>query len=362
MISMPHITRTRRPVTSLGADGVLGWDIGGVNTKAVRLRLAPDGEVGLASRSVPLEIQHDPAALAPTLRRLAESLGGAAGPHAVTMTAELSQAFRTKREGVGAVLDAVEAAFPAADVRVYAVDGRFLDATAARDAPLDVAASNWAATARLAARLAPDCILIDTGTTTTDVIPVVGGRTAAVGRTDPERLAAGELVYTGVLRTPCEAVAAEVPLGEATCGLAAEGFALMGDVHLWTGSLQPADYTVKAPDGRPATREFAGERLARVVCADRELLDEAAITRIADALAAAQVGRVAAAVARVRARHPALRVAVVTGAGDFIAAAAAREARLAVTALADRIGEAARTAPAAAVAWLLAEALAGALE
>jgi probable H4MPT-linked C1 transfer pathway protein len=275
------------------------------------------------------------------------------------MTAELSQAFRTKREGVSAVLDAVEAAFPEADIRVYTVGGRFVRPAAARAITLEIAASNWAATASLVARFIPDCILIDIGTTSTDIIPIVGGRIAAAGRTDPERLATGELVYTGALRTPCESVTPEVPWGDGACGVSADGFALIGDVHLWAGRLHPEDYTVTPPDGRPATREFAGERLARVVCADREMLDEAAITRIADALAEAQLRRIVAAIARVRGRHGALEVAVVTGVGDFIAAAAARAAGLTVEALADRIGDAARTAPAAAVAWLLADQLAG---
>jgi uncharacterized hydantoinase/oxoprolinase family protein len=46
---------------------------------------------------------------------------------------------------------------------------------------------------------------------------------------------------------------------------------------------------------------------------------------------------------------------VVTGLGDFIAVEAARRAGLEIVALADRLGTAARTAPAAAVAWLLAD-------
>jgi (4-(4-[2-(gamma-L-glutamylamino)ethyl]phenoxymethyl)furan-2-yl)methanamine synthase len=275
------------------------------------------------------------------------------------MTAELSQAFRTKREGVGAVLDAVEDALPGADVRVYTVKGSFLTPRQAREVPLEVAASNWAATARLVATLVPDCLLIDIGTTTTDIIPIVAGVPAGTGRTDPERLARAELVYTGALRTPCEAVVAEVPLGSVPCAVSAEGFALMGDVHLWTGRLAAEDYTVATPDGRPATREFAGERLARLVCADREMLDEDAIERIAGALSEGQRRTVAAAIARVRARHPALTTAVVTGVGDFIAKDAAGCAGLEVRALSEWLGDAARTAPAAAVAWLLAEAMAG---
>src|SRR5690349_25072366 len=91
--------------------GVLGWDVGGVNTKAARVA----GARIVGARAVPYEIQRDPAALVPLLVRLASDLDGdSADAHAVTMTAELSQLFRTKREGVGFVLDAVAAAFPAA--------------------------------------------------------------------------------------------------------------------------------------------------------------------------------------------------------------------------------------------------------
>ncbi|HVQ16738.1 MAG TPA: hydantoinase/oxoprolinase family protein, partial [Vicinamibacterales bacterium] len=255
----------------------VGWDIGGVNTKAARV---DDGAV-TAVVGRPYEIQRDPAALVPLLRAMLGELGGAdAAPHAVTMTAELSQVFRTKREGVRFVLDAVAAAFPGASVHVYAVDGRFVAPADARAHPLSVAAANWAATARAAAVHHPDALLVDIGTTTTDLVPIVGGQVAAVGHTDPERLMSAELLYTGAVRTPAEAIASYVPLGDGLAGVSAEGFALAGDVHVWRGDLDPADYTCPTPDGRPITREFAGERLARVVCADRDMLDETAITRL----------------------------------------------------------------------------------
>jgi probable H4MPT-linked C1 transfer pathway protein len=271
------------------------------------------------------------------------------------MTAELSQMFRTKHDGVAFVLDALQAAFPFSEIRVFAVDGRFLAPAEARSAPLAVAAANWSATAHLVALDHPNALLIDTGTTTTDIIPISGGVVVSRGRTDPERLASGELVYTGALRTPAEAIASDIPLRGETVGVSAEGFALAGDVHLWRGDLDPADYTVATPDGRPATKEFAGERLARVVCADREMLDTSAISEIAEALARAQVSRIATAIRRVIARHPSLDTAVVTGLGAFLGEAAVRAAGLNVVPLASELGnEAARFAPAAAVALLLA--------
>ena len=337
---------------------MLGWDIGGANTKAA-LVVVDHGLPSVAGAvSAPLEMARDSATLVPTLQRLAERLGDGAVTHAVTMTAELSRTFRTKREGVGFVLDALDTAFPASRVRVYGVDGRFLDTTEARHRPLDVGAANWAATARFVGRQISDCLLVDIGTTSTDVIPIVAGEPAAAGRSDPERLLSGELVYSGALRTPVETVSRTVPLWGGHCPLAAEGFALMGDVYLWLGALDARDYTVPTPDARPATREFAGERLARAVCADAEMLDEDAVGTIARALAEAQVSSVADAMRRVRARHPGLGAVVVAGLGAFIAAEAGARLGLDVIPLADRIGDAARAAPAAAVAWLLVEAAA----
>ena len=345
----------------------LGWDIGGVNTKVA---LEVKGRI-VDTRARALELQRAPETLVDVLRALAAEATGAALAdhaalplrHAVTMTAELSQMFRTKREGVAFVLDAVGAAFPGAAIEVYTVDGRFVAPDVARAEPLAVAAANWSATARAVARAHPDALLIDTGTTTTDIIPIVGGSVVATGWTDPDRLASGELVYTGAVRTPAEALASFVPLGQAICGVSAEAFALAGDVHVWRGDLPPAEYNCATPDGRPATRAFAGERLARVVCADREMLDERAITRIADALADAQQQRIVQAIERVRQRHPSLRVAIVTGVGAFLAARAARAAGLEVVELAGELGEpAARHAPAAAVALLLAEGANGADE
>ena len=330
---------------------MIGWDIGGVNTKVARVEC---GAV-LHARSHPYEIQRDPLALAPLLRSLANAVGASADDRqAVTMTAELSQMFRTKREGVAFVLDAVTRAFPSADLRVFTVDGRFESPADALNEPLAVAASNWAATASIVALDHPNAILIDIGTTTADIIPIVHGRLATLGTTDPARLATGELVYTGALRTPVEAITQRVPLGASFAGVSAESFTLIGDIHVWRGDLAPDDYCVTAPDGRPASREFAAERIARVICADREMLDDRAISAIADAVADAQVDQICRAIARVRERNQTLRTAVVTGLGSFIGTRAARRAGLSVIQLADVLGaDGARCAPAAAVALLL---------
>jgi probable H4MPT-linked C1 transfer pathway protein len=328
---------------------IVGWDIGGVNTKAARLSCDTDRVL-----CKPYEIQREPSALSSVLRSIDRELGGEAGDHqAVTMTAELSQTFRTKREGVHFVLNALESIYPEERIHVYTVSGKFVSPRIARKRVLDVAASNWAATAHWVAARIPDCILIDIGTTTTDLIPIVQGRPTVRGRTDPERLLAGELVYTGAVRTPVEAVTRRVPLWGGLSGVSAEGFALMGDVHLWRGQLSSEQYQCPTPDGRPATRDFAAERLARVVCADCDMLDDSAIDSITSALAQAQIQQIAGSLAAVRSRHPEVDLAVTTGLGDFIAAEAARCAGLRAISLSTEIGKGALTAPAVAVAHLL---------
>jgi (4-(4-[2-(gamma-L-glutamylamino)ethyl]phenoxymethyl)furan-2-yl)methanamine synthase len=336
---------------------ILGWDIGGVNTKAARVPSSADAQ-STRSISLPYELQRHPSLLGATLQSAASQVGAGPGDrHAVTMTAELSQAFRSKREGVAFILDALEATFPDGRLHVYTVAGRFVSPREARAQPLQVAASNWAATAHWVARLVPTCILIDVGSTTSDLIPIRDGQVAARGRTDPERLLTSELVYTGAVRTPVEAIARGVPLWGGTARLSAEGFALSGDVYLWLGRLHEQDYTCPTPDGRPATREHAGERLARIVCADRDLLDESAVDGMAVALARAQVETIGQALEVIRRRCPEIQTAVVTGLGEFIAADAAQAAGLTVISLTERLNGAPQTAPATAVAWLLRESL-----
>ena len=282
----------------MGADGAAQHNSSaGIITKsdiASKGDSLPDKPIPAAVRAY--EIQHDPAALPAVLKELAAAVGAERHDvHAVTMTAELSQLFRRKRDGVVFVLDAVVAAFPDSDIRVYTTQGDFLTMEDARRQPLACAASNWAAAARAVARIVPDAILVDIGTTTTDVVPLVDGSLCATGWTDPARLASGELLYLGAVRTPVEAIVQRVPFDDGDAGVSAESFALAGDVHVWRGTLIPLMYSAPTPDGRSTSREAIGERLARIVCADREMLDDQSIDRIADAVAEAQIARTAAA-------------------------------------------------------------------
>jgi (4-(4-[2-(gamma-L-glutamylamino)ethyl]phenoxymethyl)furan-2-yl)methanamine synthase len=314
--------------------GVIGLDVGGVNTKAVWR----DGDALRASLRYH-DVVADRADLAAVLRDVVAG-PGAERPDlvAVTMTAELSDEFATKREGVAFVLDAVEAAV-AAPVVVLTTAGELVGLAEARARLLDVAAANWVASAMAVAARHPDALVLDVGSTTADVIPVAGGRVAAAGRTDLDRLLAGELVYTGALRTNLAAIASHVPVRGEPCPVASELFAISGDVHLVLGHLSPEAYTCPTPDGRPASVDAARARVARLVCADTEQLGPGEIDAIAAHLHAEQVRRIEAAARRVGARTTDDAPLVPLGVGAFLA----RE-------VAERLGR-----PVAELAWSVAE-------
>ncbi len=323
----------------------IGWDIGGVNVKVARVGA---GE-SCRAMTEPLSIEHDADRLVSALQRLGRDIGAEGCRHAVTMTAELSQRFRSKAEGVGFILDALTQAFPGAPMQVLDTAGQFRTFAVARERPIEVAASNWVATAMVIAAEHADVVLVDMGTTTTDIIPIESGHVRAVGRTDPDRLASGELVYSGALRTPVEALVREVPWRGGTAAVSADDFAHTSDVHCWLGTLP--DHVLAA---NGITRDRAGEHLARVACADRSMLDDEGISAIARCIAEAQVAVIAQAIARVRGRHPRLDRAAILGLGAPIAGAAARAAGLAtIDPGVQWDEEASRAAPAVAVARLL---------
>src|SRR3954464_2831704 len=256
---------TRMPAT---AAATLAVDIGGANTKAAWLH---EGTLRTVSR--PFEVWRDRNALAAGLREVAgEVAAGPARAVAITMTAELSDAFRTKREGVSFVLDAAQDALGDRPLSVLTTAAELVPVGEARARPWDVAGANWVATALAVADAHAHALLIDVGSTTADVVPIAGGRVAATAHDDLERLLAGELVYTGSLRTNLAAVAPRVPGRGGMWPVASESFAISADVHLILGHLTPEAYTCPTPDGRAATVALARERVARLGCADVEQL------------------------------------------------------------------------------------------
>ena len=255
---------------------VIGWDIGGAHLKAAR---AEDGRI--------VDALQLPSPLRLGLERLRQSFAdakarmGEADRHAITMTGELADTFASRTEGVASLTRTAVDALGSAAVVVYAGRAGFVAPAQADRHVLDVASANWFASASLVGKVLGSGLLIDMGSTTTDIVPVSDGAVVARGYTDAERLAQGELVYTGIVRSFLMASATRAPFAGSWTGLIHENFANMADVQRILGLLPEGADQMSTADGREKTVEASQARLARMVGRDANDADASAWTRLA---------------------------------------------------------------------------------
>ena len=293
---------------------VIGWDVGGAHLKAAR-----------AEGGVVVNVVQLPSPLWLGLDRLTEALEAALGQlgpaerHVVTMTAELADVFPDRATGVARI--AAVMAERLKHVAVYAGRAGLIDPSVATENAEDIASANWHASAGLAAQFVPDGLFADIGSTTTDLVPIRGGRVATAGYSDAVRLACGELVYTGLTRTALMAVADRAPVDGAWVGVAAEYFATMADVYRVLGVLDETADQMATADGREKTVEASRARLARMVGRDAGGLGPEGWRGVAAWFAEAQMRRImdGAALVLSRAHLPDAAPLVTAGAGVRLA-------------------------------------------
>lgn len=292
---------------------VLGLDIGGASIKAATSR------GWAASHRFPL--WRDPARLAGEVASLIRGID-----HdliAVTMTGELCDGFETKEEGVARILESVgQVVSQGTDILVWQTTGRFVSPATAIQFPWETASANWLALATYASTFAekPNAILIDIGSTTTDVVAFREGKPTPVGRTDPDRLASGELVYHGVRRTPVCAILASATISGIEYPLMAELFASSLDAYLVLGLIDEDPSSTETADGRPETKRHAIDRLSRMIGSDRSRFSADHATEIATQIADRQRKDVRRAVERVAARagFEHVDLLLTSGEGEFL--------------------------------------------
>ena len=291
----------------------LALDIGGAN-----LKLA-DG-LGYAA-SYAFHMWKDFHQLARELRMVITE--APASDHlAVTMTGELADCFETKTEGVQFILQALETAADGRYARVYLNDGRMVTPQVAMDHPLAAASSNWHALARFAGRYTKrgSALLIDVGSTTCDIIPMVDGKPEPFADNDTDRLLHGELVYTGIERSPVCSLIEVTPYRGSECPIAQEVFATTRDVYLTLGRLREDEKSTNTADGRPSTKAAARTRLGRLISASGERFHSRDAAQMAEVASAAQVRLLSKAVQQVTGRLPEPpQTIILSGHGEFLA-------------------------------------------
>ena len=296
---------------------VIGWDIGGAHVKACLLR---HGEVvDVAQWACPLWQGMDQ--LATVLDAAGARWPGlGAAQHAVTMTGEMVDLFANREDGVRRIAEALVPSLGTRSVVFYAGDAGWCSAAEVGTHWEAIASANWLATARHAAQNFAQGVLVDIGSTTTDIIAFQDGRVLTRSRTDAQRLACGELVYHGVVRTPLCAVAQQVDWRGTPHNVMNEFFATAADVYRATGELNPAHDLYPSADNAAKHLPATHQRLARMVGLDER--DGTADDWLAFARSwrAAQVAVLGGELRRVIAAHGLGPQAVVVsaGCGDFL--------------------------------------------
>lgn len=239
---------------------MIGIDVGGANLKVV-------DDDGVHIHYCPLWTGSPLAGLLGQYRKKSRE------PAVVVMSGELADCFSDKAEGIAYIVRTVHEVFP--DARFYGTDAGFHTIAAP-----ELAAANWLASADYMRESCPNAVLVDIGSTTTDIIPLPLFDELK-GLTDLKRLQRGFLVYTGMLRTSIPAHLRLVVIDGVPTPVSTEYFASSADAHCVLGNITPEQYSCDAPDHKERTRTASLRRLARVVCADLEEIGEEGALQVA---------------------------------------------------------------------------------
>lgn len=284
---------------------ILTFDIGGANTK----KLLYDSESGNILKNeiyyFPFwrEFRDFPTFLS-KLRENASKVG-------FVFTAELSDAFRTKREGIDFLLEVCSSIFP--EARFMDIDQRLLGYKEVKET-LNLAAANYAASLYYLERNFGEGVLLDIGSTTTDIIPFRHGE-KLYAKNDLDRMLAGQLLYHGCLRTPLSAIACEINFRGGRIKPASEFFAITADIYNILGEIE--NYSCETPDGRDKNRVESMQRVARMLCSDFDELGEDEIVKLCEAFREVQIDSIKYNVKRVMEDFKNDRV-FLAGIGDFL--------------------------------------------
>ncbi len=296
----------------------IGWDIGGAHLKVVVLD-QDDSVIFVDQIETPLWKGLD------VLDQAVESLPGGliknAKSHGVTMTGELADIFPDRitgvRELVKKITTLLDQDIPR-KINIYAGEKGWLSPAAIEGNESQIASANWHATARFIATFKPQGFLIDMGSTTTDIIPLIDGKPDSSGLSDQERLQKDELVYTGVNRTSVTAVVSSLPFAGEWQKIAAEYFSTMADIYCLTEDI-PENAGFTTADGKGSSLFDCARRLARVTGSDLHEAELAAWQELAHYISRQQMRNISESLSRVKSRYPSVEMPIIgAGAGKFL--------------------------------------------
>lgn len=298
----------------------IGWDIGGAHLKAALLD--KDG-ILLDTRQVVCPLWRGLDHLAWAIEDILKAfkISPLQTQHAITMTGELVDLFANRHQGVIEIAQFVKQKL-GEKCQFYAANKGFVEMAQVADSTDYIASTNWHASASLIAQYCPDALLVDIGSTTSDIIAIQSGKVLLSALSDASRLQQDSLIYTGVIRTPVMALAQKLPLEEFETNVMAEYFATMADVYRLTGELDEAADMAETADGKGKSLPESARRLARMVGYDVEDKAMDVWITLAFSCKAAQLTQLKAAILKHLQPNTPL---IGAGVGSFLVSALAKE-------------------------------------
>ncbi len=258
---------------------IIGLDIGGANTDCTIIELKNNEIISMKNDREYFPMWKNSAQLQHALKKLTKD-DLDIDVVCVSMTAELADGYSSKKEGVLDISKQVMNAFAGKKIYFVTLDGLKTYEQLQKN-PLSAAAANWIGTTEIIKYIEQDAIFMDMGSTTTDIIPIKNQKEIASGHSDLERLSTGELIYTGMLRTNLTSIVHQVPIYGKNTRVSSELFSITADVHRVLNNITEEEYTCSTPDGNKKDIISCKRRLARLVCADLDTLEDDEIMKLA---------------------------------------------------------------------------------
>ena len=297
---------------------IYGIDIGGASIKITQLK--EDGRVVVKSESVPFLRKED---------MISCLISSVTRYDLVVITQTVCanrKLFSTGKDGTHYVIDVTKNIF-GEKARYLGLDYHIYDSREAKEQYLKVACRNWVATCYLASSLFEDGLVVDCGTNSTDIVPVINKYPVTLEDNDRgyTRFKTGELVWSGLLFTPIPSLASVIVLdGEA---FPVKPAIRTRSYHVYTvlGLISPETIAAYEPwqPRKAFSFESSAERMLDLIAADRELLSVNDAKKIAAFLAEKQVEKTEKAIGKVlstvkRKYNIAIKTAGIAGAGKDI--------------------------------------------
>ena len=178
----------------------------------------------------------------------------------VTMTAEMCDNFKKRKEGVKRIIKHIRRSL---NKNVYFWENIKNKSFSINPSYKNVASMNWLATGTLISKKISNAIVIDLGSTTTDLIFIRKNQIINKGFSDLKRIIFSELIYTGFTRTPIFGITNKLKFNKKNYPVLPENFANISDVYRVLKKASSRIDLFDTMDGRSKSFLNSSRRIAR---------------------------------------------------------------------------------------------------